>query len=318
MNLIFFGAPGAGKGTQAIFIAKKFNLYQLSTGDILRNEIKNKTEIGKKIEQIINEGGFVTDSIINDLLKKIITNPSYRNRIIFDGYPRNVQQAENLELMLNADNQSINFIFFLKVNREILEKRILGRIICEKCNKTFNEYLKQTVLANNNIIFGLPYMVTNQYDAREMFHNITYPPSHIQHRMLHKRAVYLNQYIEQNKYAVFSIRSSIKTDIYFLYCVLKDDTLYKYGICHIPDFNTSKMMNNLFRDIKENKNLDALEESDTEEEFEDINPARYVYLDRVFKMMCVYNKKFNRWKPIKINNDGDVTKQKKIIQMEKK
>ncbi len=143
MNLIFFGAPGAGKGTQAIFIAKKFNLYQLSTGDILRNEIKNKTEIGKKIEQIINEGGFVTDSIINDLLKKIITNPSYRNRIIFDGYPRNVQQAENLELMLNADNQSINFIFFLKVNREILEKRILGRIICEKCNKTFNEYLNK-------------------------------------------------------------------------------------------------------------------------------------------------------------------------------
>ena len=143
MNLIFFGAPGAGKGTQAIFIAKKFNLYQLSTGDILRNEIKNKTEIGKKIEQIINEGGFVTDSIINDLLKKIITNPSYRNRIIFDGYPRNVQQAENLELMLNADNQSINFIFFLKVKREILEKRILGRIICEKCNKTFNEYLNK-------------------------------------------------------------------------------------------------------------------------------------------------------------------------------
>ena len=143
MNLIFFGAPGAGKGTQAIFIAKKFNLYQLSTGDILRNEIKNKTEIGKKIEQIINEGGFVTDIIINDLLKKIITNPSYRNRIIFDGYPRNVQQAENLELMLNADNQSINFIFFLKVNREILEKRILGRIICEKCNKTFNEYLNK-------------------------------------------------------------------------------------------------------------------------------------------------------------------------------
>ena len=143
MNLILFGAPGAGKGTQASFIAKKFDLYQLSTGDILRKEIKNKTNIGIKIEQIINEGGFVTDIIINDLLKKIITNPSYRNRVIFDGYPRNVQQAENLELMLNADNQSINFIFFLKVNREILEKRILGRIICEKCNKTFNEYLNK-------------------------------------------------------------------------------------------------------------------------------------------------------------------------------
>ena len=143
MNLILLGPPGAGKGTQAKFIAKKFNLYQLSTGDLLRNEIKNKTEIGKKIELIINQGDFVTDNIVNELLKKVITNSLYRNRIIFDGYPRNITQAENLELMLNTDNQSINFIFFLKVNRETIEKRILGRITCEKCNKTFNEYLNK-------------------------------------------------------------------------------------------------------------------------------------------------------------------------------
>ena len=143
MNLILFGVPGAGKGTQANYIAKKFNLYQLSTGDLLRNEIKNKTEIGKKIELIINQGDFVTDNIVNELLKKVITNSSYRNRIIFDGYPRNITQAENLELMLNSNNQSINFIFFLKVNRETIEKRILGRITCEKCNKTFNEYLNK-------------------------------------------------------------------------------------------------------------------------------------------------------------------------------
>jgi len=76
VNLILFGAPGAGKGTQANFIAKKFNLFQLSTGDILRNEIYNKSEIGKKIEQIINQGDFVTDNIIDDLLKKIITKTS--------------------------------------------------------------------------------------------------------------------------------------------------------------------------------------------------------------------------------------------------
>ena len=143
MNLILFGVPGAGKGTQANYIAKKFNLYQLSTGDLLRNEIKNKTEIGKKIELIIDQGDFVTDNIVNELLKKVITNSLYRNRIIFDGYPRNITQAENLELMLNSDNQSINFIFFLKVNRETIEKRILGRITCEKCNKTFNEYLNK-------------------------------------------------------------------------------------------------------------------------------------------------------------------------------
>jgi adenylate kinase len=140
VNIILFGPPGAGKGTQSQNIVKKFKLYQLSTGDLLRNEIKNKTEIGKKIEQIISQGDFASDVIVNKLLKNFITNPLYRNRIIFDGYPRNTTQAENLEVILNGDNQSINFILFLKVNREIVEKRILGRITCEKCNKTFNEF----------------------------------------------------------------------------------------------------------------------------------------------------------------------------------
>ena len=140
MNLLIFGPPGAGKGTQAQYIAKKFKLYQLSMGDLLRKEIKNKTEIGKKIDKIITYGDFVSDDIVNKILKTVITNPAHRNKIIFDGYPRNINQAENLEVMLNGDNQSINFILFLKVNREIAEKRILGRITCEKCNKTFNKY----------------------------------------------------------------------------------------------------------------------------------------------------------------------------------
>jgi adenylate kinase len=143
VNVIIFGPPGAGKGTQAQNLVKKFNLYQLSTGDLLRSEIKKKTEIGKKIEQIIAQGDFVTDDIVNELLKKFITNYNYRNKIIFDGYPRNINQAKTLEVMLNSDNQSINFILFLKVTRETVEKRILGRIICEKCNRTMNEYFNK-------------------------------------------------------------------------------------------------------------------------------------------------------------------------------
>ena len=143
MNVIIFGPPGAGKGTQAQNLVKKLNLYQLSTGDLLRSEIKKKTEIGKKIEQIIAQGDFVNDDIVNELLKKFITNYNYRNKIIFDGYPRNINQAKTLEVMLNSDNQSINFILFLKVTRETVEKRILGRIICEKCNRTMNEYFNK-------------------------------------------------------------------------------------------------------------------------------------------------------------------------------
>jgi len=149
VNLILLGPPGAGKGTQAQFITKKFNLHQLSTGDLLRKEIKNKTEIGKKIEQIITQGDFADDDIVNKLIKTFIKNPYYRNSIIFDGYPRNITQAKNLETMLNEDNQSINFILFLKVPRDVVEKRILGRITCEKCNKTFNEFLNKEEIANH-------------------------------------------------------------------------------------------------------------------------------------------------------------------------
>jgi len=165
VNVIIIGPPGAGKGTQSQNIAKKFDLYKLSTGDLLRNEIKNKTEIGKKIEQIIDHGDFVTDDIVNKILKIIVTNSSHRNRIIFDGYPRNITQAENLEIILNEDNQSISFILFLNVTREVIEKRILGRIICEKCNQTLNEYLNKEEIEQHEC--GDNYLIKRKDDNLE-------------------------------------------------------------------------------------------------------------------------------------------------------
>jgi len=165
VNVIIFGPPGAGKGTQAQNIVNKFKLHQFSTGDLLRSEIKNKSKVGNKIEQIINQGDFVSDDIVHKLLKKFITNPTYRNRIIFDGYPRNITQAESLETMLNADNQSINYILFLKVNMEIIEKRILGRITCEKCNKTLNEYLNKEEIEKHEC--GITYLKKRKDDNQE-------------------------------------------------------------------------------------------------------------------------------------------------------
>ena len=149
MNIILFGPPGAGKGTQAQNIVEKFNLFQISTGDLLRTEIKNKTVLGKKIEQIINRGDFVTDKIVNNLLEKTIKKDLYRNKIIFDGYPRNINQAKSLEIMLKKDNQSIDYILFLSTSKKTIEKRILGRVVCEKCNKTLNEYYDIEELKNH-------------------------------------------------------------------------------------------------------------------------------------------------------------------------
>ena len=139
MNLIIFGPPGAGKGTQSYYISKKYNLYQLSSGDLLRHEIQKKTELGNTIEKTISNGSLVNNDIVNLLVKNIVINPTNRNRIIYDGYPRNIFQAKNLEQILNDDNQFISFIFFLNVMRDVIEKRIEGRLTCEKCNKTYNE-----------------------------------------------------------------------------------------------------------------------------------------------------------------------------------
>ena len=132
MNVVIFGPPGAGKGTQAQNIAKKFNLLQLSTGDLLRNEIKNKSEIGKEIDEIISKGDFATDDIVNKLIANIIFDPKKKNKLIFDGYPRSLSQAKNLDVLLKNSNQKIDFIFFLNVNKNTIIKRIERRKILEK------------------------------------------------------------------------------------------------------------------------------------------------------------------------------------------
>ena len=143
MNLILLGPPGAGKGTQAQFIVKKYNYFQLSSGDLLRDEIKKKTTLGKRIVKIMPQGELITDEIVNVLLKQTIRKPENKNRIIFDGYPRNIPQAENLEQVLKEDNQVIGSVIFLNVSREIIKKRIIGRITCEKCNVILNEFFNQ-------------------------------------------------------------------------------------------------------------------------------------------------------------------------------
>jgi len=143
VNIILFGPPGAGKGTQAQSIVKKHNYFQLSTGDLLRNEIKKQTDLGKEIEGIISKGNFASDEIVNKLLKNTILNLKFRDRIIFDGYPRSIEQAKNLDLILNKFDQKVDLIISLVVPREIIEKRIIGRVTCDKCNLTLNEFFNK-------------------------------------------------------------------------------------------------------------------------------------------------------------------------------
>jgi Adenylate kinase and related kinases len=132
VNIILFGPPGAGKGTQAKYLVKKFNSFQISTGDMLRDEIQKNTEIGKKIINNMSEGKFVDDQIVNKLIENAIFDPKKKEKLIFDGYPRSLKQAKNLDLLLNKSNQKIDFVFFLNVKKDVIIKRIEKRKLLEK------------------------------------------------------------------------------------------------------------------------------------------------------------------------------------------
>ena len=132
MNIVIFGPPGAGKGTQSKFIVKKYNIYQLSTGDLLRSEINNGSELGNKISSIMNSGELVSDEIVGDLIEKFISNENYKNKIIFDGYPRTLSQAKNLDILLNSHKQKLDIVLKLNVSLKTIKKRILERKSIEK------------------------------------------------------------------------------------------------------------------------------------------------------------------------------------------
>ena len=131
MNIILFGPPGAGKGTQSKYLVNKLNNFQISTGEILREEIKNNSHIGQQITKNMNEGKFVSDKIVNELIEKIIFDPKKKDKLIFDGYPRSLSQAKHLDLLLDQSNQKIDHIFFLNVNKNTIVERIEKRKVLE-------------------------------------------------------------------------------------------------------------------------------------------------------------------------------------------
>ena len=144
MNLILFGPPGAGKGTQAKYLVNKINGFQISTGEMLRNEIQNNSDVGKKIITDMNDGKFVSDEIVNELIKNVIFDPQKKNKLIFDGYPRSITQAKNLDQLLKNSNQKIDYIFFLNVNKETIIKRIEKRkVIEQRSDDKLNTILKR-------------------------------------------------------------------------------------------------------------------------------------------------------------------------------
>ena len=168
MNIVLFGPPGAGKGTQAKYLVKKINGFQVSTGDILRNEIYKNSKIGKEITNDMNDGKFVSDEIVNKLIKDIIFDSQKKNKLIFDGYPRSLSQAKNLDLFLDNSNQKIDLIFFLNVDKEAIIKRIEKR---KKLENRSDDDLN-TILKRYDTYMETTKPVLEYYSKNSNFHEL--------------------------------------------------------------------------------------------------------------------------------------------------
>jgi adenylate kinase len=126
-NLILFGPPGSGKGTQSVKIAEKYSLVHISTGDIFRREIKNKSALGMKVQSIIEKGELVPDELLVDLLRSAMKQAGSPSGFVFDGFPRTIRQAEDLDRLLDETDESVSLVLALEVDEEEVVSRLLKR-----------------------------------------------------------------------------------------------------------------------------------------------------------------------------------------------
>jgi len=234
-------------------------------------------------------------SIFKTLLKHDLYN--LNNSFLFFGMPIFGTNYDELLVKLKNNNYKIDNIQFLLFNK-------------------YNSYLftpYNQIQINNNI-----QKIHNDNTIQKIHNDNT---SHTNNKLnkntdkqentkIFDKQIFNNRFKREQ---IFCIRPSIQNDIYYLYCLndKKDEIFYQTAL--IPDYNTSVMMNNLFRNIKENYNLDTLEESDDENEFENENEDRFVFLERSYNMMCQFNYKFKKWVPIKITNNKEIVKQKELF-----
>ena len=138
MRLLLIGPPGGGKGTQAKFLIDHFSIPQISTGDMLRENIRNKTSLGKEAQKFMNKGKLVPDSVILDMMKKRLAEQDCNNGYILDGFPRTISQAEGLDILLKNLNQKLDHVMVMDVPDNLIITRLSNRRSCKKCGQVYN------------------------------------------------------------------------------------------------------------------------------------------------------------------------------------
>ena len=167
MNLILLGPPGAGKGTQSARIVTVYNLVQISTGDILRAEVKSSTELGKIAKSLMDDGKLVPDNLIIDMISGYIEKEAGSSGFILDGFPRTEEQAKALDVMLLEKDLKIDYVIKLEVDEKALIERVVGRFSCGDCGQGYHDKFAPTKLADICDVCGSKNLVRRADDNLE-------------------------------------------------------------------------------------------------------------------------------------------------------
>lgn len=177
MKLVVLGAPGAGKGTQANLLCKHYNIAHISTGEILRSNIRNKTKLGLQVEECINAGNLVPDELVIEIVKQRINEQDCKNGFLLDGFPRTVHQAD----ILGSFVTDINAVIEIDVADDIIINRMSGRRVCPNCDKVYHVEHNKPMVENVCDICGTPLIQRKDDNAEtviarlKLYHEQTQP-----------------------------------------------------------------------------------------------------------------------------------------------
>ena len=166
-SIIFISPPAAGKGTQSKLLSEYYHIPHISMGDLLRNEVACGSELGKKLKVIMDAGGLVDANTTLELLEKRLMQDDCENGYILDGYPRNLQQANSYEELLNKINKELGYVIFLDIDKELAAKRIAGRIVCPNCGSSYNLYIDDVKPEVDNICNRCHHKLEKRSDDNE-------------------------------------------------------------------------------------------------------------------------------------------------------